>query len=270
MDSVKAIGSRLSSIVRREYTKLDQGNDNQAKLSKIQTLPAELKLQILLNLPDISAVKNLVIACPCFYPIYRENRYRILLNAHRESQDVHTDELATVLLKIHKLEHDWWWFEHASGLFQRSALAFRRPGRVSFVDSRPSLADLVDVSRRHCWVVEKAEEFTRVAVKSQRLMSNFIWDEDFANLYKYMYYIEIFAALIRDRPRSWIAASLPERRLENRVKWSFSFSEMEKMGHILEVIYPNRFGGTPPSHRRTRMLLVRVAREIRQADIRMD
>jgi hypothetical protein len=125
--------------------------------SKIQTLPAEIKLQILKKAANICELRNLVIACPDFYPVYCENRYRLLLDYHRKSHDEVTDIRSQVVVRINQLielnateasralkELRFWRMGRASRV---------HPGRASFDDRQPSLADLREVSRLHCWII---------------------------------------------------------------------------------------------------------------------
>lgn len=221
-------------------------------LSKIQTLPAELKLQILKDAANISVVKNLVIACPAFYPVYCENKYKVLLNAHRTSQDKHTDVLAEVLLKIHQLDgSESSRRAHAWHLWERRSDEYDRRDRVSFVDSEPPLSDLIEVSRVHCWVVEKSEEFLQTAVCPKLL-----WPD----IYKWLYYIEILAAIIGDKERGWLAAGLPECQWEKDVQyWSLRY-DFERMSDIVKVIWPNGLWKTPACRRRTRALILHSVR----------
>ena len=71
----------------KQTSKLSQNSAS----SKIQTLPAELKLSILMFAANIFVVKTLVMTCPGFYPVYCENRRKVLLSAHQDSHDLRTD-----------------------------------------------------------------------------------------------------------------------------------------------------------------------------------
>ena len=222
--------------------------------SKIQILPAEIKLQILKEVANISVLKNLVIACPDFYPVYCENRYRVLLDCHRKCQDEYTDVLGEVVLKINQLD------ETESSrtlkgfeLWRRGIPRYGRPGRVSFVESQPSLADLREVSRVHCWVIEMSKKF----FESQALSSH-QWVIRYPGIYKWFYYIEIFAAIIGDRERGWVAANLPRSHWEREIQYWWSFTDYDIMSDMIKVMWPNGFSKTPACRRRTRALILRV------------
>jgi hypothetical protein len=225
--------------------------------SKIQTLPAELKLQILRDAANILVVKNLVIACPGFYPVYCENRYTLLLRCHRKSQDEHTDLLAEVVLKINQLNRlngsESSRTDQAVELWQKSCARYRRQGRVSFVDSQPSLSDLGEVSRVHCWVIEMSEKFLQT--QSPRMSEIRSLD-----IYKFCYYIELFAAIIGDKEHGWAAANLPRSQWERQVQYWWSFDDYDILSDIVKVIWPNGLSKTPACRRRTRALILRSVR----------
>jgi hypothetical protein len=232
-------------------------------LSTIQTLPFELKLQILEKAANILVVKNLVIACPSFYPVYCENRYKILLSAHRKSQDRRTDVLANAVLNIHKLDGTGSSRnEEAWLVWKKSREEYDRPASVSFVDTQPSLSDLTEVSRVHCWVLEKFEELSRTSVQSKSHTIRPLYNHP-RQTYKYLYCIEIFAAIIDDKDRGWAAASLPKSVWENEVKCFWDISDFNTMSEIVKIIWPYRPKETPRSRRRTRMLISRIARQRR-------
>jgi hypothetical protein len=232
-------------------------------LSEIQTLPFELKLQILEEAANILVVKNLVIACPSFYPVYRENRYKILLNAHRKSQDRRTEVLANAVLNIHKLDGTGSsGNEEAWLVWKKSREDYDHPASVSFVDTQPSLSDLVEVSRVHCWVLERFEELSRTSVQSKSRTTCPLYNHP-RQTYKYLYCIEIFAAIIDDKDRGWAAASLPKSVWENEVKCFWDISDFNTMSEIVKIIWPYRSKETPRCRRRTRILLSRIARQRR-------
>jgi hypothetical protein len=232
-------------------------------LSTIQTLPFELKLQILEEAANILVVKNLVIACPSFYPVYRENRYKILLGAHRKSQDRRTDVLANAVLNIHKLDGTGSSRnEEAWLVWKKSREEYDHPASVSFVDTQPSFSDLIEVSRVHCWVLEKFEELSRTSVQSKSHATRPLYNHP-RQTYKYLYCIEIFAAIIGDKDRGWAAASLPKSVWENEVKCFWDISDFNAMSEIVKIIWPYRPKETPRCRRRTRMLITRIARQRR-------
>ena len=106
---IKKHSSRMSTLLvrsRKPGSGHRQQNEaeNAIDLSPIQVLAAEIKLQILVEAANVSVMKSLVIACPAFYPVYCENRYRLLLNAYRKSQCKHNDVLAEVVLKIRQIQ----------------------------------------------------------------------------------------------------------------------------------------------------------------------
>ena len=233
-------------------------------LSKIQTLPAELKLHILEDAANILVLKNLVLACPTFYPVYCRNRYSVLLNAHRKSQDKYTDVLADILLNVHNVDGtDFLRRDQAWKLWRQVSGDHFPQNEVNFVDRQPSLSDLIVVSRTHCWVVEKAEVFFRTAEKSKALMDKCLRHGLFRLSYMYLYYIEIFAAIIGEKVRGWPAASLPMSRREEAAQGLWNEYDFDRMSDFVKVIWPNRFNKTPPCRRRTRVLIKRNARQLR-------
>jgi hypothetical protein len=225
--------------------------------SQIQTLAAEIKLQILEEVANISVLKNLVIACPDFYPVYCENRYRVLLNCLRKCQDKHTDVLGEVVLKINQLdETESSKIIKGFKLWQRGAECYGRPDRISFIDSKPSLADLKEVSRVQCWVIEMSAKF----LQRQALLSH-QWVIRYPEIYKWFYYIEIFAALIGDKERGWTAANLPRLHWEREIQCWWSTTDYNIMSAMMKVMWPNGFSKTPASRRRTRALILRGVRD---------
>lgn len=230
-------------------------------LSKIQTLPAELKLRILKYAANTLVVKKLVIACPSFYPVYSENKYTVLLNAYRRSQDRRVDFLAEIVLTINKYNKaEPMRMERAWKIWQGETKEFYRQDRVSFIDSKPSLSDLIEVSRMHCWVIEKAEEFCRMAKQPETLVDRCLQYQLFQDSYEYLYNIEVFAAIIDDRNRGRAAAYLPRSTLEQAAQYLWSDYDKNRMAAIVKVIWPNAFWKTPACRRRTRVLIVRNAR----------
>lgn len=275
MDFIK---KRVMPIFFTGQSKAEAGKSQPASsegiavLSKIETLPAELKLQIIENTANVSVVKQLVIACPSFHAVYCENKYRVLLNAHRKCQNKDSDVYATAVLNIHKFDGpEDLKMHNARDVWENSChRGIHRQDQVSFVDSQPSLSELIQVSRVHCRVVENAEEYLRMAVKSEVLMASGRMYNLFEELYIYLYYIEIFAAVIGDRERGWPAASLPESNWERNIQDLWLESDFDKMSEVIKVIWPNRFSKTPPNRRRTRALIVRNHRSRRGDTISID
>ncbi len=273
MNCTKRQSSWISSLFVRR-SKVEQGASQQAEnekatsLSKIQTLPVELKLQILETAANVLEVKNLVIACPSFYPVYCENRYRILLNAHRASQDIRTDVLVEIVLNIHKFVGSARMKKaHARQLWTEDLEDYYSRDRVSFADSQPSLTDLIEVSRMDCWVVEKAGCVVRMTMTSEIALDARGYHCLLQNAYTYLYSIEIFAAMIGDTDRGWAAASMPQSSSEDAVQCLWSDYSLDRMSEIVKVIWPNRFGKTPPCRRRTRVLILRNVRQRRHGTV---
>jgi hypothetical protein len=223
---------------------------------KIQTLPAEIKLQILKEAANICELRNLVIACPDFYPVYCENRYRVLLHCHRKSHDEVTDIRSQVNLRINQL-NDTEASRTLKGLklVRMGNASYLDQRRVSFVDSQPSLADLREVSRVHCWVIEMSERF----IKGQAPWSC-PWAVRSAGTYSSFYQIEIFAAIIGDKERGWVAANLPRSRWEMNIRYWWTSTDYATMSEVVKIIWPNGFWKTPACRRRTRVLILRGAR----------
>lgn len=261
----KKLSSRISVVFDRNSQKHPrEKHTDTAKpsaLSKIQTLPAEIKLQILEEAASICVVKNLVIACPSFHPVYCKNRYRVLLGAHQKGHDNRLGAVAEVVLYINKLgkaphvrRNQAWMF------WMEIQVRFHRRDRVSFIDSQPSLSDLKEVSRVHCWVLEKCDVLSRRVIKGKDAFGGGGGCDLLYHWCSYLYDIEIFAALIAERDRGWAAASLPKSAWEKEVVEDLWYvHDFRMMASIVKVIWPSRFGKTPPWRQRTRALILKNA-----------
>ena len=228
--------------------------------SKIQTIPAELMLLILEKAPDVLAVKNLLLACPSFYPIYCGNRYKVLLKVLLKSMGPVTTIWAMVALDLHKLDRTTpCCREKARRRFRAGRRMVWNHDRTDFFKAKPSLSDLVEVAKMHCWVLQKAEEYTRAA-SEPNLINYFTEAGVIQDLHTFLYFIEIFAFLVGEKDRGWAAASLPKSGWERALLRMWDTNDIESMSRIVKVIWPDRFGKTPPRRRRTRVLLVRSAR----------
>lgn len=228
--------------------------------SKIQILPFELKLQILEHAPDVLFVKNLVIACPSFYPVLCANRYNLLFDVLRRSLDRETDVLALIVVGVLKLhgqrkERRAQVLEMWRQLGDEYCLVNRN--RRSFLDSQPSLSDLILFCRFHCWVVEKSEVFRRMPSNPKNRWPRL---ENGQELYQWFYEIEIFAAAIGERDRNWLMASLAQSGWESHVFDSWHEYSYARMAEIATAIWPSRFSKGTPCRRRTRVMLQRFAR----------
>jgi hypothetical protein len=239
-------------------------------LSKIQTLPTELKLQILEEAADVLVLKNLVIACPCFHPIYRANKYRLLLHALQKNLSGRTDVLALVLLKIQKLEgKERVRRVEARASFTKALVGYDRRGRVCFVDSQPSLSDLVEVCSLHCQVLERVEKFSGRTPNGHVFTYTLAWNDPFLEVLNYLYCIEILAGVIGEKDRGWAVASLPRSGWEKQVRYMFGGYDIGRMSQIAKVIWPSRFQA-PPCRRRIRVLIGRYARSQEHGGMSID
>lgn len=265
MNLTKKLSSRISTVFHRSSKAQPKGKHTDTSepnaLSKIQTLPAEIKLQILEDAANICVVKNLVIACPSFHPVYCENRYRVLLGAHRKGHDNRLGVVAEVILYINKLDEAPQARRNQAWMFwMEIQVRFHRRDRVGFIDSQPSLSDLREVSRVHCWVLEKCDVLSRRVTKRKDAMNGGVGSNLLCHWCSYLYDIEIFAALIAEKDRGWAAASLPKSAWEKEVVEDLWYEhDFRMMASIVKVIWPSRFGKTPPCRQRTRALILKNA-----------
>ena len=265
--SERFAGTSKSTVKGSRETK----SDRCIPLSKIQTLPAELKLQILENAPDILAVRNLLIACPGFYPVYCKNRYEVLLKVLQASLGTVTDLWAIVVLNIHLLDvADPLGRARAGQLWRMGERLAWVQDRDRFIDTRPSLSDLLRISKMYYWVMQKSEKYSRLATEPN-IVRFTRWETDKTQaLYACFYLIEVFAALTCEKDRGWAAASRRTTHREKALLYSWDAYDIDMMSQIVKVLWPNRFWGTLPCRRRTRVLLVRDARPRRWEDISYD
>jgi hypothetical protein len=266
------ISSRFAGYLKIERDNLEQTEGCESiPLSRIQILPPELKLQILENAGDVLAVRNLLIACPSFHPVYCENRYKVLLNALRVGLGNITDVWALVVLNIHKIGGAGPLSrERAKQIWMMGERMTWVQDRNRFIDTKPSLSDLVQISKMHCWVVQECEKYSRKTSKPNIVSFRRCEVDKTQALYACFYYIETFAAIIGEKDRGWPAASLRTTRWEKSLLYLWDSYDIDMMSQIVKVIWPHRFWGTPSCRRRTRVLLVRDARPRRSEGISYD
>lgn len=231
---------------------------------------------ILENAPDALALKNLLLACPPIYPIYCRHRYKVLFRVLPKSMSRITAVWATVLLDIHKLDKKKWYCRDKA---RRRLIAGHRmiwnQVPTNFCIMVPSLPDLVEIFKAHCWVMQKAQEYSRAATEPN-IVHYWTQTDATQNLSTFLYLIEIFAFLVGETDRGWAAASLPRSGWQRDRGWAaaslpksgwerdllkmWNPDEIKAMSQIVRVLWPNIHVGTPPYRRRTRVLLVRSAR----------